>query len=171
MMAGLGLFLFGCTPVTDQNEAAVAATQPAPVEIGNNEHIAMAQEGLQAMVNQDHEAFVAKFTDDALYIFNSGDTIAGKPAITEYWQERMEVIETIEFSNDLWLPIKVNESEDVALGKYLFAWFDVKASYTSGGEMSQNIHTVYHFTENNEIDLVIQYIDRLSIMQAQGAQE
>ena len=172
MMAVMGLIITACTQATDQNaEANVADTPPAPVEIGDNKHIAMAQEGLQAMTNQDTEAFVARFTDDAMYIFNTGDTISGKAAITEFWQGRMEVIETIEFSNDLWLPLQVNESEDVALGKWLLAWFQVDASYTSGGQMSQYIHTSYHFTENDEIDVVLQYLDRLSIMQAEGAQE
>lgn len=158
-----------CTQTQQSNAEADASPEPEPIEIGDNRLVDYAMEGLQAMSDQSSEAFVSRFTDDAVYIFNAGDTIKGKAAIQAYWQGRMDVIEAISFDNHLWLPVTVNESPDVPTGDWLLAWFKVDASYTSGGSMSQWIHTTYHFTANDEIDMIIQYLDRVPIMQAQNA--
>ena len=121
------------------------------------------------MTTKDIDGFVSNFADDAVYVFNNGDSIAGKQAITEYWTDRMtNAIDEIGFSNDIWLSLKVNESsQGVMTGNWVLGWFQVTATYQATGKsMTQNIHTLYHFNDSGKFDRVIQYLDRASIMAA-----
>jgi hypothetical protein len=53
---------------------------------------------------------MGSYADNAVYAWNNGDSLTGKAAIGEYWKKRRtEVIETITFTNDIWLPVKVNQ--------------------------------------------------------------
>jgi hypothetical protein len=44
-------------------------------------------------------------------------------------------------------------------------WYKTTVKY-KGGESTQGIHTVFHFDENDKIDVVNQYLDRATIMEA-----
>ena len=157
------------TNTEKEAQVAPAAAQPVSV-VPDSKYMEMGQKGLTAMTAQSIEEFTAGFSDQSMYIFTAGDTLKGLEAIKGYWNNRMEVIDEISFSNQVWLTVKVleNNAQNVVPGVWLLAWFNVDATYTSGGSMRQNIHTLYHFTENDEIDIVIQYLDRVPIMQAQG---
>ena len=174
----LGTLFYSCSGPSSQDssktqtvataQAAPEAPQPVSV-VSDTKYVEMAQKGLSAMTAKSIDDFTTSFTDQSIYVFNAGDTLKGLETIKGYWNGRMEVIEKISFSNEVWLPVDVNENntQNVVPGVWLLAWFNVDATYTSGGTMSQNIHTLYHFTENDEIDIIIQYIDRVPIMQAQ----
>jgi hypothetical protein len=43
------------------------------------------------------------------------------------------------------------------------AWYKTTAKYRSGKEMTQWIHTDYHFDSKDKVDRVIQYIDKAVI--------
>lgn len=95
--------------------------------------------------------------------------IAGKPAITEYWtKRRAEVIDSISFSNPIYLPIKVNAPQSIeAPGIWVLSWYMVNAKYkVSGKRMIQWIHSDSHFNENGKADRLIQYIDNDKIKAA-----
>jgi hypothetical protein len=174
----LGALFYACsgtgsqesTETTTETPAQAAPEEPQSVSVvSDTKYVEMAQKGLAAMTAQSIEDFTASFTDQSMYIFNAGDTLKGLETIKGYWSERMKVIDEISFSNEVWLTVEVSEnnSQNVVPGVWLLAWFNVDATYTSGGSMNQNIHTLYHFTENDEIDVIIQYLDRVPIMQAQ----
>lgn len=163
--------MFACTPPQEAAQEPAEAAEPQAIEFGESKYVDLAKQGIPALMNEDLDAFLGNMAEDGIYVFSSGDTIAGKPAMMEYWQGRMDVIESITIENDIWLNVKVNETEtDTPLGNWVMGWFDVSATYTSGGSMSQNVHTLYHFNENDQVDITIQYIDRLSIAQAQAGE-
>ncbi len=170
LLLTVGIVL-SCSAPTSEQPAASESSEPQPVEFGDAKYIEMTKAALPAMVNQDLDAFVSGMADDAVYIFNAGDTLKGKAAIREFWGGRMEAIEQISFDNDVWLGVKVNDSQNVIPGNWVMAWMDVNATYTSGGSMSQSVHTLYHYTDNDQVDMVIQYLDRVPIMQAEQAAE
>jgi hypothetical protein len=94
--------------------------------------------------------------------------LIGKPAIDKYWRDRRtNVIETITFAKDIWLPIKVNEKGNIPMdGYWLLSWYETTAKYKGGKSMSQWIHTTFHFDANDKIDMVNQYLDKSVIMAA-----
>jgi len=160
-----------CSAPTQEAETADTPPPPPPpsrgIELGDESLIDIAKQGLDAMTAQDLDGFTAAFTDDAVYQFNSGDSLAGIDQIREYWQGRMDVIETISFSQEIFLPVTVTEYQAAGPGDWVLAWFNVQATYSGGGAMGQSIHTAYHFTADKKIDRVVQWLDRVPIMQAQ----
>ena len=117
------------------------------------------------MEKGDMDSWMEIYADSAVYVWNSGDSLVGKPAIASYWkQRRANVIETIKFSDAIFLPILVNEPQSVeAKGVWLLAWHKTTAKYRNGKEMTQWIHTDYHFDSNDKVDRVVQYIDKAAI--------
>lgn len=113
----------------------------------------------------DIDGWMATFADNAVYVWNNGDSIAGKPAITAYWKKRRsDVIDSISFTNQIWLPIKVNQPQSVEQpGVWLLSWHLTMAKYKTGKRMAQWMHTDYHFDASDKIDRVIQYLDRVPI--------
>lgn len=106
------------------------------------------------------------FADNAVYIWNNGDSLAGKAAIAAYWKKRRgEVIDSISFSQDIWLAIKVNQPQTPAQapGNWALGWYAVSAKYKTGKRMNQWIHTAMHFDANDKIDRVVQFLDRAPI--------
>ncbi len=108
------------------------------------------------------------FADNAKYYWNGGDSLIGKPAIDKYWRDRrINVIDSVSFQNDIWLPIKVNTPQQKErTGVWLMGWYQVTAKYKGGSSMTQWMHILYHFDENDKIDEVNHFVDRLPIMAA-----
>lgn len=141
-------------------------TVVAPVEFADMKYADIGKAGLAALSQGDIDKWMESFADKAIYRWNNGDSLVGKPAITEYWKKRRtEKIETITFENDLWLPLKVNTPgiPQQAPGNWVLGWYKTTAKYKTGKSMTQWIHTDTHFDANDKIDVVIQYLDRASI--------
>jgi hypothetical protein len=86
-----------------------------------------------------------------------------------YWtKRRAEVIDSISFSNHIYLPININPSQSIeAPGIWVLSWYMVNAKYKSSGKrMIQWIHTDTHFNENGQVDRLIQYVDNDKIKAA-----
>lgn len=141
----------------------------APTEIGDYKYADIGRKGIAAMSSGDIDGWMTSYADNAVYIWNAGDSLAGKPAIAAYWKKRRtEVIDSITFANDIWLPLKVNTPQrgpDMA-GVWLLGWYQVSAKYKTGKRMSQWVHVDMHFDANDKIDRTIQYIDRVPINEA-----
>ena len=106
------------------------------------------------------------FADNAMYRWNNGDSLVGKKAISDYWKKRRtEAIDSISFSNDIWLSVKVNEPQQTvqAPGVWLLGWYAINAKYKTGKRMMQWIHADMHFDAQDKIDIFIQYLDRAPI--------
>ena len=165
------MFLFFATLLllSCKKPASEAATSPAataPAEFADAKYMEIGKRGLSALSAGDIDAWMNDFADNAVYVWNNGDSLAGKPAIVAYWkQRRNEVIDSITFKNEVWLPVKVNAPQGVeAPGIWLLGWYQTRAKYkTTGKVMNQWIHSDYHFDANDKIDRVIQYVDRATI--------
>ncbi|MEO7486975.1 MAG: nuclear transport factor 2 family protein [Ferruginibacter sp.] len=167
--------LFACNSEPkneDKSEpaAAVAETKNvAAAEITDAKYVEIGKKGLAALSSGDIDGWMTSYADNAVYIWNSGDSLAGKAAIAGYWKKRRtEVIDSISFLNDIWLPVKVNTPQQQVQqpGVWLLSWYMVNAKYKNGKPMRQWIHTDMHFDANDKIDRVIQYIDRAVINEA-----
>jgi hypothetical protein len=156
-----------CTQPKQEPVAPAKEPVPQPIEFADVKYSDLCKQGLVALTSKDIAAFTKEFTDNAVYRFNNGDSIVGKANIDAYWTDRMtNTIETISFSDDIWLSLKVNESEQVKTGNWVLGWLKVTATYKTGKSMTQYIHNLYHFDSNDRLDEVIQYLDRAPIMAA-----
>ncbi len=147
-----------------ETPAAPAATdaKPAPAEFADFKYAEIGKKGLANLSSGDIDTWMASYADGAVYAWNNGDSLTGKAAIGEYWKKRRtEAIETITFSNDIWLPVKVNQPQQTEQpGIWLLGWYKVDSKYKTGKSMTQWIHTLMHFNSEDKIDRVLQFLDR-----------
>lgn len=145
------------------------ASKPAAAEFADAKYAGIGKAGIAALSAGNIDAWMESYADNAVYVWNNGDSLAGKAAIADYWKKRRsEVIDTIYFTNDIWLPIKVNQPQSVeAPGTWVLGWYQTHATYKATGKsMTQWIHADLHFDSNDKIDRVIQYLDRAPIAEA-----
>ena len=163
LMAGL---IWSCSQPKDE-PSAIETVMPMPMEFAGTQFSDIAQEGLMNLCNKNFDGFIKGFSENAVYRFSYGDSISGKDTIYAYWKDRLtNVIDKLEVSNDVWLPIKVNQSDKVRKGEWVLSWFRVNATYVTGKSMTQWVHTLYHFNESGKIDQVTQFLDRAPIQDA-----
>ena len=127
--------------------------------------------GLQAkMASGDVAGWLSYYADTATYRWNNGDSLIGKAAITDYWtHRRKDVIDSLSFSQDIWLPVKVNKPQQKEeAGVWLLGWYMVTAKYKAGKSMTQWTHTLMHFNSADKIDRVLQFLDHAPINAALG---
>ena len=130
------------------------------------QHLGAIETTLPMLAKGDTDGMMAIYADNAKYYWNFGDSLVGKKAIVDYWlNRRTNVIETISFKNDIWMPIKVNEPQQQMekKGIWLLSWYQVTAKYKRGKSMTQWMHMLYHFDENDKVDEVDQYLDRVPV--------
>jgi hypothetical protein len=144
---------------------AKAVTNTQAAEFADQKYTEIGKNMFDALSKGDMVGYLKGYANNAVYLWNSGDSLAGKKAITEYWtKRRTEVIDSLVFSNEIWLPIKVNQPQSVeAPGVWLLGWYQVNAKYKTGKRMTQWMHIDLHFDVNNKIDRVIQYVDMVPI--------
>lgn len=150
---------------TETTTAAVTETKTAPAEFADAKYGDMGRKGLAALSAGDIDGWTNDYADNAVYVWNNGDSLVGKAAIKDYWKKRRtEAIDSITFTNQIFLPIKVNQPQSVEqAGIWLLGWYMTSAKYKTGKRMTQWIHTDMHFNDADKIDRVIQYLDRVPI--------
>ncbi|MBI1780363.1 MAG: nuclear transport factor 2 family protein [Sphingobacteriales bacterium] len=150
----------------EKKDAAVApateSKEAAPAEFADKKFGEMAGKQLDALTAGDVDGWMSAYADNAVYVWNYGDSLAGKKAITDYWKNRRaNVIDSITFSNRVFLPVKVNKPQSVEQpGNWVLCWYLTNAKYKNGKRMVQWIHTDIHYDANDKIDRLIQYVDR-----------
>jgi hypothetical protein len=157
---------------TDSSAAAETKTEtPKDVEFADAKYMDIGKAALAAMSKGDINGWLGSYADNAVYIWSAGDSLAGLPAITKYWTDRRtNVIDSITFTNDIWLAIKVNKSQrgpDLP-GVWLMGWYQFNSKYKNGKRVGGWIHHDMHFNDAGKIDRSIQYIDRAPINAALG---
>ncbi len=171
-IAFISSLFFACTnskpadnAATTSDSAAVAPAKPQPAEFADPKYSDIGKKGLAALSSGDIDGWMASFADNAVYVWNNGDSLSGKAAIAAYWKKRRTaVIDSITFRNQIFLPIKINQPQSVEQpGIWLLGWYQVTSKYKTGKSMSQWIHSDMHFDANDKIDRVIQYLDRVPI--------
>jgi len=139
-------------------------------EFGDDKYVQMAKQTMQDLSSGNIDSYLSVYADNAIYRFSGGDSLNGKQAITDYWKKRRsEVIDSLSYSGEVWLPINVSKpmSPNQLTGNYALTWNMVHAKYKSGKSMSQRMHMVFHFDNNDKVDRVTQYLDRVPVMAAQ----
>jgi hypothetical protein len=172
LLLALCAFLFACDAGKKNNEET-ATTQPekapAQSEFADARYTETGKQLQAAFVKGDIDTWINSFADNAVYVWNSGDSLAGKQAIAEYWKKRWsEVLQSLQFNNNVWLPVKVNQSQSVeSTGVWLLNWNETVATYQKTGKtMTQWMHTSIHFDSNDKIDRYVLYLDRVPITAA-----
>ncbi len=107
--------LFACNskpaepPATDTVAAVKDVKPPAQSEIGDPKFVDIGKSQLAKLSAGDVDGYASAFADNAVYRWSAGDSLSGKTAITNYWKERRtKVIDSINFTMDIWQPLKVN---------------------------------------------------------------
>ena len=168
------VFIIACNNEKPAGEAtlteSITATpaEPAPVEFADARYTDIGKVGFEALASGDVDKWMSSFADNAVYIWNNGDSAAGKPAISAYWKKRRaEDIDSIKFSNVIWLPIKVSKTQaNEPPGVWLLSWYMVNVKYKTGKSMVQWMHMATHFDATDKIDQVVHYLDRAPVLAA-----
>ena len=173
-----GTFILACnnkpveSPPTTDSTVAVKETKTLPTEIGDPKYIDIGKNQMKALSAGDIDGMMNNFADNALYAWSSGDTLIGKASIAKYWKERRDkIIDSIKFVKPVWLPIKVNTSQQEGQdqpGNWLLSWYLVKVKYKNGKKLAFWVHTLYHFDATDKIDIASEYMDRAPINKALG---
>jgi hypothetical protein len=180
MIASASLLLLSCSNKKNQESASngsdtsgtkMESKTPPQSEFADARYTEMGKKMLAQFQNNDVDSWISDYDDNAVYQWSSGDSLAGKKAISDYWKNRRNnVIDSISFSNDIWLPIKVNTPQrgPDAPGIWLLSWYQVNVKYKNGKKLMFWVHADHHFNANDKIDRTIQYIDRAPINKALG---
>lgn len=159
--------LLACSKPEEKTPETVAeATPPPQSEIGDAKYVEMGKSGIAKLSSGDIDGWMASYADNAKYYWSSGDSLIGKQAIADYWKNRRaDVIDSISFTNDIWIPLKVNVPQrgpDQA-GTWLLSWYHTSVKYKNGAKLSFWVHTGLHYDSQDKIDVVVQYLDRAPI--------
>jgi hypothetical protein len=154
---------------TADTTAAGAPTESKQVEFADMKYVDMGKTHLGHFRSGDVDAWLTAYADNARYYWSGGDSLVGKEAITNYWKDRRgNVIESITFTNEIWLPVTVNNPQaNETPGTYLLSWYQATAKYKATGKSATFwAHSVHHFDANDKIDQTIMYFDRVPIVAA-----
>lgn len=154
---------------SDAATPATAASDKKPaVELLDTSAADIIKKSMAAFEKLDVAGLTDMYTDDAHFYFSGGDSLIGKQAIQQYYTGRVKLIETIKFSEQIYLPIMANESPNgtTSAGKWLLIWSRTDVKYKNGKALNFWVHTAYHVNDAGKIDHTAQYIDRLPIQQA-----
>lgn len=147
-------------------KTAASKEESKTFEFADEKYIAWGKQRQQQFQDGDIDTWAGQFADNAVYLWSSGDSLAGRQAIIDYWKNRRKnVIQSVQFSNDIWLPMKVikpQKGPDLP-GVWLLSWYQVNATYKNGKSLQFWVHADLHFNNDDKVDRYIQYIDRAPI--------
>jgi hypothetical protein len=160
------------TTVAPTDSAATAEKKPPPQsEFADPKYADMGKKNLDQLSSGDIDGWMSAYADNARFLWSGGDSLVGKAAITNYWKDRRtKVIDSITFTNDIWLPLKINKPQkgpDLA-GVWLLGWYQTHVKYKNGKSLVFWVHTDNHYDNNDKIDQTVQYIDKAPINKALG---
>lgn len=152
---------------TETPEKAVQAPIPQS-EFANPKYVDIGKQAFDALSKGEIDRWPTYFSDNAVYQWNNLDSLAGKAAIDNFWRKRRsEIIDTLVFSGQIFLPVKVNKPQaGEQAGVWLLSWHVVDATYKNGNKMVQFMHILYHFDTIDKIDRVLQFVDSEPINKA-----
>jgi hypothetical protein len=161
------------TEAAKDTTAVVKETKPpAQSEFADPKYTEMGKKGLSQLSSGDIDGWMDGFADDAVFVWSRGDSLVGKPAIIKYWKERRgKVIDSMQYVNDVWLPIKVNTAQHQGAdipGVWLLSWYNTAVKYKNGKKLFFGIHNLFHFNSADKIDRAIMFLDYAPINRALG---
>lgn len=148
--------------------AGESTKTPPPVEFADQKYIDMGKKAWEQFAAGNIDGWASTFAENIKFRWSAGDSLTGKAEVVKYWKDRRaNVIESIEFSNEIWLPLTVNQPQSIeSKGTWLLGWNQVKATYKNKETLSFWVHTDMHYNNEGQVDEVIQYIDRAPIQAA-----
>ncbi len=168
--------LFACndakqeaTPAAADSKGTASTAKP-PVElILDSSWIAATKASMAAFENKDINGYTADMDDNIKFRWSSGDSLTGKQAVKDYYNGRFNIIDSIKFSNPIFLPIMANVSPNGGAtmgGKWMLNWYRVNVKYRNGKKISFWVHNAQHYNDAGKIDDAAQYIDKQPIIEA-----
>jgi hypothetical protein len=157
--------LAACSNPSSTDTATTPAELPQ-IEFGDWKYKDIAKQGLQYLSDGALDEWGALYAENARYYWSGGDCLIGRDAIVAYWKDRrLNVINTLTYDLDIWLPVKINRpQQNEAVGNWVFNWSQVTATYKGKeGQIQMWVHSDFHFDDAGKIDFVVQYFDRAPI--------
>jgi hypothetical protein len=148
--------------------AGESSKNPPPVAFADQRYMDMGKKALTQFAAGDIDGWASNFAENIKFRWSAGDSLTGKAEVVKYWKDRRaNVIKSIEVSNDIWLPVNVNEPQSTeSKGTWLLNWHKVKATYKNDETLTFWVHIDMHYNKEDQVDEVIQYIDRAPIQAA-----
>ena len=177
ILAACAVILFSCgddkkeEPKTESTTTTAADKDktPQPADFADPKYAEWGKKNLDNMAKGDIKAWIANYADNAKFRWSAGDSLDGKAAIEKYWTDRRaNVIDSISFTNDIWVPLKINTPQkgpDRA-GVWLLGWYQVNVKYKNGKRLMFWTHVDSHYTSDDKVDETIQYIDMAPVKAA-----
>jgi len=122
-----------------------------------------------AFSKADVDGMTAVYDDNVRYTWSSGDSLIGKKAVTDYYKGRWKLIDSVTVSNEIVLPVQINESQQPKYappGKWILYWAMLDVKYKNGKKINFWLHNVNHMNDAGKVDFVGQYLDRHQIIEA-----
>jgi hypothetical protein len=179
ILAACSVLLFACSDEKkDEPKSATDSTmssttdkdkKPQPSEFADPKYAEWGKKMSAQLSSGDIDGWLSNYADNAKFRWSSGDSLSGKAEISKYWTDRRKnVIDSISFTNDIWLPLKVNIPQTAydAPGVWLLSWYMVNVKYKNGKKLVFWAHIDHHYDANDKIDQTIQYIDMAPIKAA-----
>lgn len=166
------IMLAACKNEADENTPATIAGEstktPPPVEFADQKYIDMGKKAMDKFAAGDIDGWASNFSDNIKFRWSAGDSLSSKAEVVKYWKDRRaNVIESLELSDGIWLPVTVNEPQSIeSKGTWLLNWHKVKATYKNKETLTFWVHIDMHYNNEGQVDEVIQYIDRAPIQAA-----
>lgn len=158
------------TENTDTSKTTMSSNEKKPAtEILDLSAADPVAKGYAAFSKGDMDGMTADYADNVRYTWSSGDSLIGKQAVKDYYTGRWKLIDSISFSNEIKLPLQVNESQQPKAappGKWVLYWTMTNVKYKNGKKLTFWQHSVNHFNDAGKIDFVGIYLDRHPIMEA-----
>lgn len=116
----------------------------------------------------DIEGMSVNYDDNMRFLFSSGDSLVGKKAVQDYYKSRWKLIDSLNFSEHIVLPVQVNmqQSQYAPTGKWVLHWGFAHVKYKNGKKLDFWVHSVNHYNDAGKVDLIGLYLDRHPIMEA-----
>lgn len=170
----ISALLFACNnekkddkAVTEPTTVSSAEKKPASELLDISEGDPL-KKSFEAFSKGDVDGMVSIYSDSVFYSFSGGDSLIGKQAVKDYYNGRWKLIDSLKFSDQIVLPVQVNESQSKAAppGKWILFWTATDVKYKNGKKLHFWLHNVNHYNDKGKIDFVGQYIDRAPLMAA-----
>lgn len=122
----------------------------------------MVKNSFAAFSKADIEGMTANFADSIRYTWSNGDSLIGKKAVQDYWKKRWEIIDSLQFSEHIVVPMQANEAQSqyAPTGKWILFWTMVNTKYKNSKKLTFWLHSVNHLNDAGKIDFVGNYYDR-----------
>lgn len=126
------------------------------------------KKSFDAFSKGDIDGMTAGYDDNIRYTWSGGDSLIGKAAVQDYWKKRWSLIESLNFSEHIIVPIQANEQQSkyAPTGKWILIWMLTNAKYKNGNSITFWTHSVNHLNDAGKVDYIGMYYDRAPLNKA-----